>query len=124
LFHPARAGSFKLRGPNGKLLKFNRHYRIREVLIDDLRSGYVIELLDAKLNKSGKQPFGRFFTGLLTRNSKDVTDGRYDIYLDDRRVGDFTIRTRPLSDRERIKCLDNLKNDGSLRSKLYGYRIQ
>ena len=119
------AHQLALRGPGGELLTADRQFRVREVAIADQpgRSVYVIEMLDADLERSGRQPFGDYFQGLDAGNGSNVADGTYAVLLDGEPIGDFEIDTRPISQAKRLSCLDKIYGgDSSFESKLYGYR--
>ena len=114
-----------LRGPGGELLTPDRHYRVREVPIADQpgRSVYVIEMLDADLERPGNQPYGDYFKGLDAGNRSNVADGTYAVLLDGEPIGDFEIDTQPITQAKRLRCLDKIYGGKTaFESQLYGYR--
>jgi hypothetical protein len=121
---PGQAASFSIKGVDGELLKNGEHYSVREISIDGVRSAYAIELLDANLSQSGKQAYGDYFTGTATSNNTNTGDGIYSVLVNNQLAGNFEIRTNPLDERDRIRCLSKQNGKNSLASVLYGHRIE
>lgn len=112
----------------GNELLEDEHYTITEVVLEDQPglSAYLIKLVDADPETSGKQPFGDHDQGDRTGNQPGTGDGTYTVLLRGEALDRFTIETPKLKDAERLDCLDALyATDGnrSLQSKLYGHRV-
>ena len=121
---PGESAAIELLGADGALLERDRHYSVRETTIDNVRSIYTIQFLDADLDDSGTQAFGRYFTGESTGNSANVTDGSYTVLLNGEAAGTLEIRTNALSEAKRLRCLNEQQSQNNLTSKLYGCRVE